>query len=156
MQMSMQTMNKWNSESEDQMVELGARFGAALSTPMIIGLSGSLGAGKTTFVRGVLKQLGYQGKVKSPSYTLMETYDLGGYKLLHCDFYRLHSPSELEYLSLRDESSSAKYSFMEWPDKGAGVAPPLDLIIHFNLQEELHTLDFEPLSASGQALVQSL
>ena len=95
----------------------------------VIFLGGDLGAGKTTFSRGVLRALGYQGAVKSPTYTLMEPYQVSGIDVYHCDFYRLSAPDELEYLGLRDFAGGGSLWLIEWPERGAGCLPPADLSV---------------------------
>ena len=89
---------------------------------MIVLLSGELGAGKSTFARGVLRALGAQGPIKSPSYTLLETYELPGVHAVHLDLYRLIDPDELEHLGLADYHRPGFLWLVEWPERGGG--PP--------------------------------
>ncbi len=98
----------------------------------VIYLRGDLGMGKTTLVRFLLAALGYQGRVKSPTYGLLELYALGGtpaLRVLHLDLYRLEDPEELEYLALRDLHDEHTLLMVEWPDKGRGMLPAADLEI---------------------------
>jgi len=93
-------------------------LGASLSKCSgIIFLNGELGAGKTTMVRGFLQALGYQGAVKSPTYTLIDPYEIAGRRILHLDIYRLGDPSELEALAIRDELGADNTLLIEWPSK---------------------------------------
>jgi len=110
----------------------GARLALALSdpgvqTPLLIGLSGELGAGKTTLVGGLLEALGHEGPARSPTYSLVEPYRLAGRDVCHCDLYRLRDPDELEDLGLRDLMRSGSVLLVEWPDRAGGRLRPADL-----------------------------
>ena len=93
----------------------------------VVYLQGDLGAGKTTCVRGLLRTLGVTGLVRSPTYTLVETYDLAALTGVHVDLYRVQALAEVDELGLRDLVGPRCLLLVEWPDKGAGVLPPADL-----------------------------
>jgi len=114
---------------EEAQVAFGRRLAAHLEAPCVIYLEGDLGTGKTTLVRGVLRGLGHEGSVRSPTYTLIEPYELGGFRVFHLDLYRLGDPEELEYLGLRDLLEEDSILLVEWPERGAGALPPADLLI---------------------------
>jgi tRNA threonylcarbamoyladenosine biosynthesis protein TsaE len=110
---------------------------------ILIELRGTLGAGKTTFTRHFLRALGVEGRIKSPSYAVVEPYELPGMALWHFDFYRFADPQEWEDAGFRDIFASAGLKLVEWPDKAAGLLPPADLSLH---------LDVGPLDMERQAL----
>jgi tRNA threonylcarbamoyladenosine biosynthesis protein TsaE len=109
-----------------------AAFAAALATrPAIrdafVELRGPLGAGKTTFVRHLLRALGATGRIKSPTFTVLEPYRLGGLEVSHFDFYRFEDPAEFEEAGFRDLFARPGLKLAEWPEKAAGALPVPDL-----------------------------
>jgi tRNA threonylcarbamoyladenosine biosynthesis protein TsaE len=135
----------WLTRSGDETEALGARLlGAApaAGTPCrVVTLYGDLGAGKSTFARGVLRALGVQGPIKSPSYTLVESYELPGIHVLHLDLYRLRDPDELENLGLADYHRPGHLWLIEWPERGAGRLPPADLGFVFSIEKDGHRIE---------------
>lgn len=121
-------------------LEATTKFASNLAkcmTPgLIIFLHGDLGAGKTTFVRSLLLAMGHVGAVKSPTYTLVESYQLGDLKIEHFDLYRLSDPAELEYIGIRDYVTPNSICFFEWAEKGHGHIPTadLDITLDFTIQ----------------------
>jgi tRNA threonylcarbamoyladenosine biosynthesis protein TsaE len=103
-----------------------------------IALHGELGAGKTTFVRHLLRALGAEGRIKSPTYAVVEPYDLPGLAAWHFDFYRFSDPREWEDAGFRDIFSGPGLKVAEWPEKAAGLLPVADLDIHIALTQDEH------------------
>jgi len=113
-------------------------------------LTGDLGAGKTTFARGLLQALGVTRPVRSPSYGLMELYDVAGRQVLHLDLYRLHDPEELENLGLRDYHQAGSLWLVEWPDRGGGHLPAADVRLAFSPGADGHAVDVTSHTRAGE------
>lgn len=106
-------------------------FASKLQVPLVIWLQGDLGAGKTTFARALLHALGYEGRVKSPTYGLLEQYQLASMQVLHMDLYRISDPGELEFLGLEDLLDDRTILLVEWPDRGGEWLPKPDFVFEF-------------------------
>jgi len=119
----------------------------------IVYLEGELGAGKTALARAILQARGYAGKVKSPTYTLVEPYSIDDGTVYHLDLYRLSDPEELEWLGLRDMLGGRVLMLVEWPERGAGVLPPPDLVIALAHQGDGRTVNLRPVSALGHQML---
>ena len=122
-------------KDEQAMRQLGADLIAACESGGVIALRGDLGAGKTTLVRGALEALGVTNGVRSPTYTLIEYYELAPLSIAHLDLYRLADGEELEYLGYRDYLNPATICFIEWPERG-GELLQVDLTLCLELQED--------------------
>ncbi len=135
--------NKRRCEVQDEAAlgRLAAQLAGLVKPGLLIALSGPLAAGKTTFARAFLHALGHRGNVKSPTFTLVESYPVRDMTVHHFDLYRLHDPRELYYLGFDDYVQPATLCLIEWPERGGSELPPFDL-----------TLTLEILSATGRRL----
>lgn len=123
---------------ESATIAFGQALGAALAAvPALttLFLQGDLGAGKTTLTRGILQSFGHTGRVKSPTYTLVEEYKLPQRTLYHFDLYRLGDPEELEYMGIRDYFCETSVCILEWPERGEAVLPDPDIILTLTVQD---------------------
>lgn len=135
-----------------QQVAPALRQGASV----LIELRGTLGAGKTTFTRHLLRALGVQGRIKSPSYAVVESYDVGGLLVWHFDFYRFADPREWEDAGFRDIFSGPGLKLVEWPDKAAGLLPAADICLDIDTDaDDRRLVNCHSDTEAGCALVQA-
>ncbi len=140
---------------ESQMARLAKAIAPALSAGMRVYFQGELGAGKTTLVRALVRALGHAGPVKSPTYGLIEPYELAIGKLCHLDLYRLADPEELEYLGLRDLLEEQTLLLVEWPERGGELLPAPDLLIKLSHQAERRGLELVASTVAGSGVVEN-
>ena len=141
---------------EAQLEAFAAGFSVCLRAPLVIYLEGALGAGKTTFVRAVARAMGFEGRVKSPTYGLLERYDFNNLSLIHLDLYRLENALELDYIALRDQVDDTTVLLIEWPKKGEGELPPADIELLFSDSVTDRLLTAKALSNPGERVLTAI
>lgn len=151
----MTEVRQYELANEEETLALAKRFSEVLQTPLVVYLKGELGAGKTAFCRGVIQALGHSGAVKSPTYTLVEPYQLKGWRIHHFDLYRLADPEELEYMGIRDYFAEDTLNFIEWPDKGYGWLPGADIEIRIEYAGNGRKITFSALTEAGQRIIKT-
>ncbi len=139
---------------------LGAGLAAALEaiprSRCVCWLRGDLGVGKTTLVRGLLRGMGHGGRVKSPTYTLVEPYHLADRSVLHCDLYRLVDAGEMDYLGLTDQLDDTALLLVEWPERGGRSLPGPDLELQLDHQPQGRVCHLKAITAIGMTLLAAL
>jgi len=127
------------------------KFASDVKVPLVIWLEGDLGAGKTAFARALIHALGYKGRVKSPTYGLLEHYQLASLQVLHLDLYRIGDPGELEFLGVTDLLDDQTILLIEWPERGEGWIPKPDFIFRFAYAEQGRDLHWTAFTETAQA-----
>ncbi len=146
----MTTQANYHLPNLEAQMTFGALLGRTAPPSALVRLEGDLGAGKTTLARGLLRGLGYEGTVRSPTYTLMEPYEAAGRHCVHFDLYRLADAEELEFLGIRDLLAGDTLILVEWPERGEGVLPTGDLRIDLNYQRQGREITLIPQSEIGE------
>jgi tRNA threonylcarbamoyladenosine biosynthesis protein TsaE len=137
---------------EQDLISFAGRFATDIQAPLVIWLEGDLGAGKTTFARGLIQAMGYKGRVKSPTYGLLEQYQAGAAQILHMDLYRIGEPGELEFLGLADLLDNQTILLIEWPDKGGNWIPEADFVFKFGYTPEGRDLHWSARTSAARAI----
>lgn len=144
-------------EDDTSTLELGACVARLCQAPLVMHLRGELGAGKTTFARGLIRALGHSGRVKSPTFSLQEIYIIENTRLFHFDLYRIQDPGELEFIGIRDAAGEADaICLIEWPERGEGAIPKADIEFAFRHAGDGRQVDFHGRSARGRSVTRML
>lgn len=138
---------------EARMLIVGAALAKACNDTGVIFLYGNLGAGKTTLARGFLRGLGYNGIVKSPTYTIVESYDFNACSVYHFDFYRIKDMQELDYIGIQDYFISQAVCLIEWPENGGQCLPSPDLSCYIQTINNGREIKFVTHSVQGQEIL---
>ena len=141
---------------ETATLALGAALAPHVEPGLVVTLRGELGAGKTTLVRGLLRALGHAGRVKSPTYALVEVYEVSRLSLYHFDFYRFHDPSEWIDAGFRDVFNGRNICLIEWPERAGGQLPPADLDIALETKDSGRIATLAARSPAGERLLAAL
>lgn len=136
-------------KDEDETKAFASALAESSKSPLFITLKGELGAGKTTFARGFLRGFGYNEKVKSPTYTLVESYDVGNLRLHHFDLYRIADVEELELIGIRDYFAEKAIILLEWPENATQILPEADLSCYIVTHGRGRTLTITAHSSCG-------
>ena len=137
-------------------IAFGQRLAKAINSKGLLTLSGNLGSGKTTLSRGLIQSYGHSGAVKSPTYTLVEPYEIGEKRIYHFDLYRMEDPEELEFIGLWDYLTQEALIIIEWPEKAFGVLPPADLSIQLEPQEKGRKITLSANTLAGETMLKKI
>ncbi len=140
---------------EAALITFAESFSEHLQEPLVIFLHGQLGAGKTTFSRGLIRRLGINGAIKSPTYTLLEEYK-ARWPVLHFDLYRLEEPEELEYLGIRDYLTTPALWLVEWAEKAQGLLPTPDIEIKLSVKQAVRDISVDFHTAKAISLYHAM
>ncbi len=142
--------------NEQATVELGKRLAAGLAPGMLVALHGPLGAGKTTLTRGVLRGLGFEGRVKSPTYALVELYKLSRLDLYHFDFFRFSNPEELIESGLQEAFNETNVCIVEWAERADNLLPPADIDVSLAIGNGARSALLKAHTENGRRCLQKL
>lgn len=150
------TSLKLSLPDEAATLAFASKLASVVTDGMILFLHGDLGAGKTTFTRGFLRGLGYTEKVKSPTYTLVEPYEIKDKKIFHFDLYRLDDPQELHFIGIQDYFFPQSICLIEWPEKGSPFLPQPDLACYIEFRDQGREMRLLAHTQKGDAVLKAL
>ena len=150
-------VRRWHAGAldESELRSVAIRAATAARQGGVLHLHGDLGAGKTTFARALLGALGVGERIKSPTYSLIESYRAGDLDAHHLDLYRIADAGELEWLGLADLWTERSLIVIEWPERGTGALPEADLAVFLSHANDRRDVAFEARTARGEALIEA-
>lgn len=134
---------------------LARQFARFISPPMVLAFCGEIGAGKTTFIRAMLQALGVDSRIKSPTFSLVESYDTDTFLVHHFDLYRIHEETELEYIGFRDYFADNAVCCIEWPEQAPNALPQVDVMITLRIEHDGRLWQATSASVLGQQFLAS-
>jgi tRNA threonylcarbamoyladenosine biosynthesis protein TsaE len=135
---------------------LAGRLATCLTSPLVLTFSGELGAGKTTFIRAMLRALGITTAIKSPTFSLVESYQCQNWQIHHFDLYRIHNEAELEYIGFRDYFLDGSLCCLEWPERASNSLANVDLNFAFAIAKNGRLLTIQAASSTGERILSCL
>lgn len=141
---------------EGKTIDFAKKLAKRTSSPILLGFQGPIGSGKTTLIRAFLKALGITETIKSPSFSLIESYELPAFAIHHIDLYRIEDKNELEYLGIRELFSEPAVILIEWPERAGHQCLPIDLLFKFCQENEGRRLEMTAMTKSGFSLLSQL
>ncbi len=142
--------------NESATIALAIKFAACVQAPLVLTFKGDIGAGKTTFIRALLRQLGVSSTIKSPTFSLVESYFCTDFQLHHFDLYRIHDESELDFIGFRDYFSVNAVCCIEWPQRAPSHLLRVDVELSLSIKGAGREMQLHPLSAAGALVLSSL
>lgn len=139
--------------NEQASVQFAEHLASCLVAPLVLSFSGDIGAGKTTIVRAMLRSMGVESAIKSPTFSLVESYVCHNVPLHHFDLYRIHHEDELEYLGFRDYFSRDSICFIEWAEHAGNALPQVDIRFKLSIKGAGRKLQINALSAAGNRIL---
>ncbi len=141
--------------TEQMSEKVAARFAECLFAPLTLTFSGQIGAGKTTFIRALLRAMGLQDTIKSPTFSLVESYWIDPLHVHHFDLYRIHDESELEYIGFRDYFTDSTICCIEWPEHAPGMLSAIDVSFTLDISDNGREMQVRALSPLGARVLVS-
>ena len=152
----MAARNRLGRFDEAGLVSVAQRFADVVAIGGVIHLRGDLGAGKTTFARALLRALGVEARIKSPTYSLIESYARGDLAIHHLDLYRIADPGEIEWLGLADLATGEHLILIEWPERAGDALPPPDLVVELAHAGDVRDVAVAALSERGHTWIRAI
>lgn len=148
-------MSSFPLATEAATIRLANGLASVLETPLSIYFSGDIGVGKTFFIRALLKALGVSSPIKSPTFSLVETYEQNGIEICHFDLYRVNHEEELTYMGFSELFETSQLRLLEWPEKAPNLPCP-DVLVHLTIFDQGHHADIQSKTKRGEVVLSKL